>query len=563
MTLLAAWQLLLHHYSGQEVIVVGTPPEASKEPREAVAQRALEGLARSLGKEVRKGSTAQLVYVAPNAEQGIESTLRFFLSPKSAYVSGQVVRVGPALAQSDGIDWERPLAATTALVTGVYPSESGIIANHVYRPEIDLNHTIDVEIPAVVKKGDELSGGKYISVPTIAELIQRAGGRTVVAAAKTVGLLLDRHPGVAWPSQPKTRRQDADATSVTLFAGKSLPKEILGSVSETLGPFPSAHLQEDSWTTKALTNILWKDGVPAFSVLWLGEPDLTEHETAPGAPAALAAIKSSDNNLETVLLALDRKGVRKMTDIFVVSDHGFSTIRRSIDLRKILNDGGFTAKTEFSGEPKLGDIMMAGNGGSVLFYVIGHEKILTRRLVEFLQQSDFAGVIFTKEPMEGTFDLAQANMNPPEDRDAPDVVMSFCWNNSKNLFDIPGMIDADWQRAAGKGTHVTLSRFDIHNMLIAAGPDFPRGQTDDLPSGNIDVAPTILSILAITPPKKMNGRILSEAMANLNESAPKSEIKTIEATKNFPTGTWRQSLQISRVGPTVYVNEGNGGFKRK
>ena len=451
----------------------------------------------------------------------------------------------------------------TAMVTGVYPGRNGIIANHLYRPEIDPKHAIDVEIPIVVEKGDELSDGKYISVPTIAELIQRAGGRTVVAAAKSVGLLLDRHPGVAWPSQPKTRRQDADATSVTLFAGQSLPKEILGSVSETLGPFPSAHLQQDSWITKALTDFLWKDGVPAFSVLWLGEPDLTEHETAPGAPAALAAIKSSDNNLETVLLALDRKGVRKMTDIFVVSDHGFSTIRRSIDLRKILNDGGFTAKTEFSGEPKLGDIMMAGNGGSVLFYVIGHEKILTRRLVEFLQQSDFAGVIFTKEPMEGTFDLAQANMNPPEDRDAPDVVMSFCWNNSKNQFDIPGMIDADWQRAAGKGTHVTLSRFDIHNMLIAAGPDFPRGQTDDLPSGNIDVAPTILSILAITPPKKMNGRILSEAMANLNESAPKSEIKTIEATKNFPTGTWRQSFQISRVGPTVYVNEGNGGFKRK
>src|SRR5436190_12017853 len=110
----------------------------------------------------------------------------------------------------------------TAMVTGVYPGRNGIIANHLYRPEIDPKHAIDVEIPIVVEKGDELSDGKYISVPTIAELIQRAGGRTVVAAAKSVGLLLDRHPGVAWPSQPKTRRQDADAPSVTLFAGKSL-----------------------------------------------------------------------------------------------------------------------------------------------------------------------------------------------------------------------------------------------------------------------------------------------------------------------------------------------------
>src|SRR5204863_693706 len=85
----------------------------------------------------------------------------------------------------------------TALVTGVYPGKNGLIANHVYRPDIDPRHAIDVELPAVVKKGDELSGGKYISVPTIPEIIQQGGGRTVMTAAKTVGLLLDRSVGHA------------------------------------------------------------------------------------------------------------------------------------------------------------------------------------------------------------------------------------------------------------------------------------------------------------------------------------------------------------------------------
>jgi hypothetical protein len=453
-------------------------------------------------------------------------------------------------------------------VTGIYPGKSGIIANHVYRPDIDPHHSIDVELPAVVKKGDEVSGGKYILVPTIAELVQHAGGRTVIASAKTVGLLLDRQADVGTAKN-----------CVTLFAGKSLPAEIIPSITATLGPFPSGHLQQDAWTTKAMTDCFWKDGVPALSVLWLGEPDLTQHESAPGAPAALAAIKSADENLAAVLSALDQRDARGRTDVFIVSDHGFSTIKRSVDLRRILNDAGFTAKieelriakdgnqsaggirdkTEFNDQPKPGDIMLAANGGSVLFYVVGHDKKLIRRLVEFLQQSDFAGVIFTKEPMEGTFGLTQALI---QRGDAPDVVMAFRWTDLQNQFGVTGEIDADWQRAAGKGTHATLSRFDMHNTLIAAGPDFKRGQTDDLPTGNVDLVPTILQILGIKVPHQMDGRILSEAVAAPTSllPAPKPEAKSIEARKDFPSGTWRQTLKISRVGSTIYLDEGNGAF---
>ena len=456
----------------------------------------------------------------------------------------------------------------TAIVTGIYPGKNGIIANHVYRPDIDPHHSIDVELPAVVKKGDEVSGGKYILVPTIAELVQHAGGRTVIASAKTVGLLLDRQADVGTAKN-----------CVTLFAGKSLPAEIIPSITATLGPFPSGHLQQDAWTTKAMTDCFWKDGVPALSVLWLGEPDLTQHESAPGAPAALAAIKSADENLAAVLSALDQRDARGSTDVFIVSDHGFSTIKRSVDLRRILNDAGFTAKieelriakdgnqsaggirdkTEFNDQPKPGDIMLAANGGSVLFYVVGHDKKLIRRLVEFLQQSDFAGVIFTKEPMEGTFGLTQALI---QRGDAPDVVMAFRWTDLQNQFGVTGEIDADWQRAAGKGTHATLSRFDMHNTLIAAGPDFKRGQTDDLPTGNVDLVPTILQILGIKVPHQMDGRILSEAVAAPTSllPAPKPEAKSIEARKDFPSGTWRQTLKISRVGSTIYLDEGNGAF---
>ena len=101
------------------VVVLGTPPELL-EGGERVAQRALEGFTRSLGKEIGKGSTVQLVYVAEGAEAGLLSTLAFLLSPKSAYVSGQVVRIGAHGTGDVGqvADWTRPLEGKVALVTG-------------------------------------------------------------------------------------------------------------------------------------------------------------------------------------------------------------------------------------------------------------------------------------------------------------------------------------------------------------------------------------------------------------------------------------------------------------
>ncbi|MEY2526441.1 MAG: hypothetical protein QOE73_1212 [Verrucomicrobiota bacterium] len=475
----------------------------------------------------------------------------------------------------------------TALVTGVYPGHSGITANHEYRPEIDNKKAIDVENAEVVQKGDELSGGKYVAFPTVAELVRGAGQSSVVATAKTVGLLLaagrvrvaaatgqDRHPDVA-----------RENNSALIFSGQMLSPNALAPIVAQLGAFPRTFAQKDVWTTKVLTDIFWKDRFPVFSLLWLSEPDGTQHETAPGSEATRRAIKSADDNLAAVLAALDRKGARSTTDIFVVSDHGFSTIERSIDLRKILKEAGFSVATEFSNDPKAGDIMLAGNAGTVFFYVVQHDAGVTRRLVEFLQQSDFAGVILTRDKFEGTFGLDTVkieNGSPPQaesratktgkpervdepggesiNEHAPDVAMAFRWNDKKNQFGVPGMIDADWNRAAGEGTHATLSRFDMHNTLIAAGPSIRRGQSSDLPSGNVDLAPTILEILGINTTNAMDGRVLGEAMKNTEKQTSKAESETIEAAKKFSTGTWRQTLKISRIRSTIYLDEGNGAF---
>jgi 3-oxoacyl-[acyl-carrier protein] reductase len=134
------------------VVVLGTPPGEAGNARAQTAQRALEGFTRSIGKEVGRGATVQLLYVAPGAEANAESTLRFLLSARSAYVTGQVIRVGPL----DGdppvpADWERPLDGDVAVVTGAARGIGAAIAHTLAR---DGAHVVCADIPA---QGDALS----------------------------------------------------------------------------------------------------------------------------------------------------------------------------------------------------------------------------------------------------------------------------------------------------------------------------------------------------------------------------------------------------------------------
>jgi 3-oxoacyl-[acyl-carrier protein] reductase len=134
------------------LLLLGRPPLAAKNPEQAAVRQALDGIVRSAAKEVRGGATANLVLVDDGAEDALESTLRFFLSGRSAFVSGQVVAVAAQPRRTtDPTDWLRPLDGRVAVVTGAAQGIGAAIAGVLSR---DGARVVCADLPA---QGERLS----------------------------------------------------------------------------------------------------------------------------------------------------------------------------------------------------------------------------------------------------------------------------------------------------------------------------------------------------------------------------------------------------------------------
>jgi arylsulfatase A-like enzyme len=181
-------------------------------------------------------------------------------------------------------------------------------------------------------------------------------------------------------------------------------------------------------------------------------------------------------------------------------------------------------------------VVVAINGGSDYVYVPSHDPTLVQRVVTFLQTREEVGPLFVAPryaSIAGTLTLADVGIDTGDDRRNPDIVVGYAYDENATVAGMRGILYAGAQNV--RGMHGSFSPVDVHNTLIATGPDFRKTWVDTLPTANADVAPTLAAVLGLTL-QTATGRPLLEALASQSASAldyklDEQELKTsAEAT---------------------------------
>jgi type I phosphodiesterase/nucleotide pyrophosphatase len=380
----------------------------------------------------------------------------------------------------------------------------------------------------------------------------------------------------------------------------------------TRGDHPSV-IARDRWFTKLTTaqalpaaKAASDLGQPALVVLWQHNPDLTQHVAGLGTQPALDALHARDANLASVRAAIVALGIIDRTDLVVVSDHGFATIKAMVPLARLLVAAGLKQAMRST------EIVVADDRGSDSIYVSKKDfpttaarRDVMRRIVAYAEAQIWSGPIFSRDSniaehaiqahhhggshgydgwLEGTFSESAFGLGN-NDR-AADLIISFRElsdvdnraltgpsqpafaigpngpepqvNDSAALVrPLPGVMYADAKAfTTGMGMHGAAGARELHNFCAAIGPDFRRGMTDTAPTGNADIAPTAAEILGQPPVAGTTGRVLREALAGRG-AGPRLHARSVTATTALQLKNLRvvTTLTLTRYAGREYLDD--------
>ncbi len=468
------------------------------------------------------------------------------------------------------------MANAAAMATGTTPEINGLYADSLFwwpvlgqRPGAEKSKTLVTMfgVPAFMESTATLEAlnapdalaGHLLGIDSIAQEVEREGGYIAVLGKQGPTFLFDDRFNTAGAGKDLLGEPHRDYlfASDDAAAPATVASEIMNAMpsSETSGVLDRAR---DAYFTRLATDRALPaakqaagQGRPALIVLWQHNPDITQHMSGLGTAPAIESVAADDDNLGRLRAAVDSDGIADRTDLMVVSDHGFASIRMRVNVAGMLVSAGLKKSLKST------DVVVAPNGGADLVYVSQADfkddaarHAILQKIVNFAAAQEWCGPIFCRDlaaitssprgrrrriiskPFLGAIDgtFAQAAVGLYNADRSPDLIISFDENpdednrhltgpenpafaiNNNGQQSVPnqsaplvrpvkGVIYADLSArfTTGMGMHGAAGARELHNYCAAFGPDFRRNYVDLYPTSNADVTPTIVQTLGLLP----------------------------------------------------------------
>lgn len=427
---------------------------------------------------------------------------------------------------------------TASFITGSWPAAHGIVANEMFHPAVDPARPFSTGDAANLVTLDQATDGRLLGVASLGEVLREAGGRLIVGSAGSAGN--------AYLLNHRAARVNDPRSLALVNWGVTEPASLAEQIKARFGPAPAKATPNTAvcdWLTGVFCEMLlpdlWAAAAPSAAVLWLSDPDISQHNRGLGSPTALQALRENDGRLARLLETLDRLGAPAVgpnatTALFVGSDHGFATTRPAPSLATSLTDAGLLDENTVTTRAAV--------------YLRKQSREQRDRIARHLLAQPWVGMVATRDGRpEGTVPLPLLQLDHPR---APDVAISYAWTADANEHGVPGTVGSPGSLA---GDHGGASPYEMHNTLIATGPGFRQGAVSERPAGIVDLAPTILELLRIPVPRRWMGRFLVDLFEGVSPRGG-GEWQTHEFASTIEGRRRLQRVFISRTDSGGYLD---------
>lgn len=361
--------------------------------------------------------------------------------------------------------------SAACIATGCEPGRHGLFGNSVVLRKNERLAHFDVGKPGFL---DELRclTGKTLHMPTLAERLASDGGSVVFSNVS---------PGAAYI-------QDPDGHGYVYHrAGSYGPGRVPVGDDGALVVTPDP---TGDWAmTERFCQEVLQDRRPALAVLWLGEPDHTQHAVPLGSPLHLAALETADRCADHVIETCTRLADDNGDDVLLVigSDHGHQTVRREIDIAAELAAAGFAEEIANA------DLAIASNGTAALIYVDHPAAPRKVEIAAFLKEQDWVDCVHEAADLPAIGLSASGCLA---------IAISMRQYSDVNEHGVAGLSDVavtpeDAGSRSGRGQHGGHGDHEQAPFLMIRGTGFEPGEERDQPTSLIDIAPTVLRHLRV------------------------------------------------------------------